>query len=637
MSTTRVTRRAWPLIAVLSASCGGASEPAVPGTCLAVAQDGRIYDPGAPDIPTGFVSRSAVAARSFLVVANHPVAGKAGCEILEQGGTATDAAIAVQLVLNLVEPQASGIGGGGFLVAYDAATRDVRTYDGRETAPAAATADYLRWISDAERTPPVPDARASGRSIGTPGIVRLLEAAHQAGGALPWQALFAPAIRIARDGFRISPRLAAAIAFSAPALARDPETRGYFLDASGAPRPAGARLTNPAFAATLQAIADGGAAAFYGGAIAQDIVDEIADTTGGITPGATTLDDLAGYRAVARPPVCIAYREHEVCGMAPPSSGGIAIAQILGVLAHFDLGAERPTAVDRDGGRPTALGVHLISEAERLAYADRDAYVADSDFVALPGGTTAAMLDAAYLAERAAQIQTTASLHTAPPGSFAMVTAAPAPAEEHGTSHITVVDPAGNAVALTTSIESDFGSLHMTRGGFLLNNQLTDFSSEPADSRGVAIANRVAGGKRPRSSMAPTLVFDRAGDARGELVLATGSPGGAAILQYVAKTLVGALDWGLDAQQAASLVDFGAANTPVTGVGGEHPAIDASDAGAHDPLVTALRALGHTVSVAPQTSGLGTIAVRSGAAGRFYEGGADPRREGVALGDTFRP
>jgi gamma-glutamyltranspeptidase / glutathione hydrolase len=625
------------------AACGGGTSDVVPGTCLAVSPDGQVYDPGtpgehgAPDIATGFVTRRAVDARSFLVVANHPVAAKAGCDVLIRGGSAVDAAIAVQMVLGLVQPQSSGLGGGGFLVRYDAATGTVHTYDGRETAPAAADENYLRWISSAQQTPPLPDARASGRSIGVPGVVAMLEAAHRDAGVLPWRDLFFRAIELANQGVRISPQLALAIRNNAAALGRDFETRFYFLDHDGAPLPEGTIQENQGLGRTLQAIADGGAAAFYTGAIAQHTVDEVADTSGGITPGALTLDDLANYHAVARDPVCAAYRDYQVCGMPPPSSGGIAIAQILGILAQFDLAALPPTGLDDNGGHPAVAAVHLVSEAERLAYADRDQYVADTDFVALPGGSPAALIDPAYLRQRAGLIRTTQSLGTASPGEFGMALGTPPAAPEHGTTQITIVDAAGNAVAMTSSVESEFGSFHMTADGFLLNNQLTDFSAEPLDAQSRPIANRVAGGKRPRSSMSPTLVFRAPGGARGELAMATGSPGGAVIIQYVAKTLVAALDWKLTAQQASALVDFGAANTPVTNVGGEHPDIDPSDGGVHDPLVTGLQSLGHTVNVAPATSGIATIIVRSATAGRYYEGGADPRREGVALGDTFKP
>lgn len=613
----------------------------VPGTCQAVSPTGQIYDPGtpgehgAPDILAGYLSRRALDARTFMVVANNPVAARAGCDILQAGGSAVDAAVAVQMVLNLTEPQSSGIGGGGFLVYYDAQTHAVRTYDGRETAPAAATGNYLRWISDSQQTPPVPD-NGSGRSIGTPGILALLETAHKDAGVLPWADLFAPAIRLATSGIRISPRLAASILNAVTGLGRDDNARSIYLDA-GKPRAQGTTLTNPALARTFQAIADGGAAAFYTGPIAQDIVDEVASTAGGtITPGQLTLADLAGYRAQVRDPVCTTYRDHEVCGMGPPSSGGIAVAQILGILEHTPIAAERVPMVDVNGGRPTVAAVHLVAEAERLAYADRDRYVADADVVPLPGGSPAALVDPAYLLTRAGLIDVDHSMGTAAPGNFGSALGTPPPVPEHGTSQITIVDGQGNAVAMTTSVNFEFGSLHVTRSGFVLNNQLDDFSVAPSDGAGAPIANAVAGGKRPRSSMAPTLVFQRSTGQR-QLELATGSPGGAAIIQYVAKALIGVLDWGLDAQQACALVNFGAENTPVTNIGGESPELDVRNGGANDPLITGLEALGHRINLLGQFSGLGTIVVRGGASGTYYEGGADPRREGIVLGDTFKP
>jgi gamma-glutamyltranspeptidase/glutathione hydrolase len=631
---------AWPALVIAAIGCGGDNRDVVPGTCLAVSPDGEVYDPGtpgehgAPASPGGFDDRRPATARSFMVVANHPVASKAGCDILRRGGSAIDAAVAVQMVLALVEPQSSGLGGGGFLVGYDAATGAVYSFDGRETAPGAATENYLRWNSDAQQTPPLPDARASGRSIGTPGILRMLYTVQRARGRLPWADLFAPAIQLAGDGVRIGPRLGRAIMNQAPGLARDAETRAQFLDGNGQPKPAGAVLTYPALAATMQAIAAGGADAFYTGAIANDLLDEIADTTGGITPGATTPGDLAGYTAMLREPLCVPYRDYTVCGMGPPA-GGIAVAQTLGILEHFDLASHPPAGIDDNGGRPDVMAVHLISEAERLAYADRDRYITDPAFMTAPSTGIGALLDPSYLAQRAALIDPAHSMGTAAPGEFAMALGDPPPAAEHGTTQITVIDDAGNAIALTSTIEAEFGSLHMTRGGVLLNNQLTDFSADPADAQGRPIANRVAAGKRPRSSTSPTLVFRGAGR---DLVLATGSPGGITIIQYVTKSLVAMLDWKLDAQQAAALVDFGAANTPVTNVGGEHPAIDASSGGARDPLVTGLAALGHMVNVSQQSSGVASIIVRTTPTGvRYYEGGADPRREGVALGDTFRP
>jgi gamma-glutamyltranspeptidase/glutathione hydrolase len=631
--------------AALMSGCG--SDDDGPDTisenaCLQVTGGGTVYNPGtpgeggAPEIPTGFVTRQAQFARSYMVVAANPLATKAGCDILKAGGSAIDAAIATQMVLNIVEPQSSGIGGGAFMLYYDAAKKTVQAYDGRETAPAAATENYLRWISDTQRTTPLPNARASGRSIGTPGVLHMLDAAYKDGGRLPWKDLFEPAIRIANDGFRISPRMSASIAASATQLARDPESRAYFLNPDLTAKASGTVLKSPALAATFTSIANGGIAAFYGGAIAQDIVDEIADTTGGITPGRTTLADLAAYRSVKREPVCMVYRIWWVCGMPPPSSGGLAVAQALSILETFDLTLYKPTALDDNGGRPVALGVHLVSEAERLAYADRDRYVADTDFVPLPGPVS--MLDKAYLRQRASLINLTRSMGTAQPGNLGPVSyGTAAPGTENGTTHVSVVDRHGNVVSLTTTVESAFGSFHMTRGGFLLNNQLTDFSAAPTDAQGLPIANRVAANKRPRSSMAPTLVFrSDSGGNRGEFRMATGSPGGATIIQYVIKTLVGVIDWGLDAQQATSMIAFGAANSPTTNVGGEHPNVNLANSGNDDALITGLRTLGHTVGTAAQSSGVGTIIRRSNPQGFFVlEGGADPRREGVVLGDLY--
>ena len=635
------------LVALLVAACGGNDDVDTVGenACLQYSASGAVYNPGtpgangAPEIPTGFASKKTAYSRSFMVVAANPLATKAGCEVLKKGGTAIDAAIATQMVLNLVEPQSSGIGGGAFMLHYERKTGAVTAYDGRETAPAAATENYLRWISATQQSTPLPNARASGRSIGTPGVLHMLDTAHRDGGKLSWKELFDPAIKIATEGFRISPRMSASIAGSAANLARDPEARAYFLDPNGAAKAVGTLLSSPALAATFQAIANGGAAAFYSGALAQDIVDEIGDTTQGITPGLTTLADLAAYRSVKRTAVCAPYRIVWVCGMPPPSSGGLAVAQILGILQSFDLSGHKPTALDDNGGKPSAFGVHLVAEAQRLAYADRDKYVADSDFVPLPGGSTAAMLDTTYLRSRASLIDLTRSMGVAQPGNLGAVTLGQqGPSVENGTTQVTVVDGYGNVVSMTTTIESGFGAFHMTRGGFLLNNQLTDFSAAPTDATGAPIANRVAALKRPRSSMAPTLVFRTASDGtRGEFRLATGSPGGSTIIQYLAKTLVGFVDWGLDAQQATSMVAFGAANSASTNVGGEHPNVDTGNGGNNDALITGLRALGHTVNTAAQSSGIGTIVRRSNPQGYYYlEGGADPRREGVVLGDLYR-
>ncbi|MEU7629464.1 gamma-glutamyltransferase family protein [Nocardia sp. NPDC049220] len=586
-----------------------------------------------PEIATGYrAGMTPVRTHTFAVSTANPVSTKAACEVLRDGGTAADALVAAQTVLGLVEPQASGIGGGAFLLYYDANTKSVEAYDGREVAPAAATENYLRWVGDTDRIEPKPNARASGRSIGVPGALRMLELSHHDHGKTAWRDLFDPAIGLADRGFPISPRLAGQIAESAKELSGDEDAKAYFLNPDGSPKAAHTLLTNPAMAKTLGAVAADGAQAFYTGAIARDIVDAAGRSSGGRTPGLITTKDLAGYQAKKRTALCTSYREREICGMPTPSSGGITVAATLGILENFDLATLRPDAIDRDGGKPNAQAVHLISEAERLAYADRNKYVADPDFIPLPGNSAQTLLNKDYLRQRAGLINPNRSMGTAQPGDFGPVPLGVGPQPpEHGTSHISVVDKYGNAASMTTTVESAFGSFHLV-DGFILNNQLTDFNADPLGTDGVPMANRVQPGKRPRSSMSPTLVFDKAPDgSRGELTHVAGSPGGAVIIQFVVKSLVNMFDWGLDPQQAVSAVAFGAGNSPSTGIGGEHPAIDATDNGDHDPLVLRLRELGHQVSVAPQSSGLSALK-RDNAGG--WIGGADPRREGVVLGDT---
>jgi gamma-glutamyltranspeptidase/glutathione hydrolase len=634
------------------AGCGGSSDdapvaPVADNGCLTttgstpvVVGSGLAGDPAAPEPASGYVvGHKLVTAKSYMVVANHPLATKAGCDILKAGGSAVDAAVAVQAVLGLVEPQSSSLAGGAFMLHYDARTKKVQAYDGRETAPAAATANYLRYIDDAGNlNPPVPSARASGRSIGTPGVMRMLELAHGDHGALPWNALFGQGTDLAANGFRIGGRLAAAIASSASNLKNDAEAAAYFLDAAGNPKPLGTTLTNPAYAEVLRALASQGADALYTGPIAADIVAKIQITTGAngsaITPGKTTLADLRAYKAVRREPVCTTYRAYYVCSMSPPSSGGIGVLSSLGILENFDMARNAPTAIDLEGGKPTVQGVHLVAEAERLAYADRDKYVADTDYVPLPGGSADTLLNKAYMRTRASLISTTRSMGVAQAGNLGAVPQGIDTTVERGTTHLSIVDRDGNVVTMTTTVESTLGSYHMSRG-IMLNNQLTDFSASPVDSAGLPVANRVAPGKRPRSTMAPTMVFN--GSGPGDFLMATGSPGGGTIIQYVVKTVVGALDWGLDAQQATSLVDFGAANSATTNVGGEHPNVNATNNGNDDPLVTGLRALGHTVSVAAQSSGISTIIRRQVGGTTVLTGGADPRREGIVLGDTSTP
>jgi gamma-glutamyltranspeptidase / glutathione hydrolase len=582
-----------------------------------------------PEVATGYrKDMTAVRTAHYAVVTANPLATQEACLVLNKGGTAADALVTAQAVLGLVEPQSSGIGGGGFLVYYDAAAGSVQAYDGREMAPKAATENYLRWISDSDRTEPKPDARASGRSIGVPGILRLLQDVHTEHGKTPWRDLFTPAVAMADDGFEISPRLAAAIADADPQLKVDPNASAYFLNPDGTPKPAGTKLTNPAYSKTLGVIASD-PRSFYTGDIARAIVAAAVDTSGGRTPSLMTPEDLSSYTAKQREPLCAPYRDKEICGMPPPSSGGIAVAATLGMLEHFPMADYTPHNVDLNGGKPTVMGVHLISEAERLAYADRDKYVADTDFVPLPGGSPNTLLNGDYLAGRAALISEQHTMGTAKPGEFGPPATTAPPTPEHGTSQISIVDAQGNAAAMTTTVESAFGSFHMV-DGFILNNQLTDFSAEPVGPDGVPVPNRIQAGKRPRSTMAPTLVFDQSAPGHGKLYAVAGSPGGSVIIQFVVKTVVEVIDWGLNPQQAVSAVDFGAANSPKTNVGGEHPAIDTSDNGDHDALVVGLRKLGHQVDLADQSSGLSAI-VRDVAG---WVGGADPRREGLVMGDT---
>lgn len=648
MRFSALTKVIAPLTGVVVVLAGCAAdenaEPDAAGPCAIVANGTPA--PKAPASPTVTTSRNistnpavatgyrkdmtAVRTSTYSVATANPLSTQAACEVLRDGGTAADALVAAQAVLGLVEPQSSGLGGGGFLLYYDAAADSVQAYDGREVAPAAATENYLRWISDTDRTEPKPDTRASGRSIGVPGIVRLMQKVHAEHGKTGWRDLFSPAVTLADDGFKISTRMAAAIAGAASQLKMDPPAAEYFLNPDGSAKSEGTVLTNPAYAKTLGVIASD-PQSFYTGAIAGDIVDAVADISGGRTPGVMTREDLAGYAVKMREALCSPYRGKVICGMPPPSSGGIAVASTLGTLEHFAMAGHKPTDIDLNGGRPSVMGVHLISEAERLAYADRDKYVADTDFVPLPGGTPNTLINTDYLAGRAALISEQRSMGTAKPGEFGPPTTPVPPPPEHGTSQISIIDARGNAASMTTTIESSFGSFHMV-DGFILNNQLTDFSAEPTGPDGAPVANRIQPGKRPRSSMAPTLVFDAADQpgTRGPLYATLGSPGGSVIIQFVVKTVVGMIDWGLDPQQAVSMVDFGAANTPKTNVGGEHPVIDTSDNGDHDPLVIGLRKLGHQVDLADQTSGLSAI-IRDNDG---FIGGADPRREGLVMGDT---
>jgi gamma-glutamyltranspeptidase/glutathione hydrolase len=528
--------------------------------------------------------------------------------MLKQGGSAIDAAIATQLVLTLVEPQSSGIGGGAFLMYFDG--KKVHAYDGRETAPAAATE---KLFQDADGKPLSREAGiVGGRSTGAPGVLRMLELAHKENGRLPWAKLFEPAIRLATHGFAVSPRLYALLSYD-KYLARDPVAAAYFYDKDKKPWPVGHVLKNPELARTLKEIAEGGADAFYKGRIARDIAAKVQSHP--TNPGLLTAQDIAAYQPKQRDPVCSDYKAYTVCGMPPPSSGGIAIAQMLGILEHT--GLEKYAPVD---GKVGADAVHLISEAGRLAYADRNRYVADTDFVPLPGKGIASLIDKRYLAQRAGLIseRSMGRATFGVPDTMAVAWGLDNAPERPSTSHLSVADPFGAVLSMTTSVEDAFGSRQMV-DGFILNNQLTDFSFDAQDENGP-IANRVQAGKRPRSAMSPTLVFDR---ATHKLVLSTGSPGGSAIINYVAKVLVGTLDWKLDVQQAISLPNFGSRNGPTELEAGRFP----------PAVVDALRARGHDVRQFDQNSGLQGIQRITRDGKEVWFGGADPRREGVVKGD----
>ncbi len=562
-------------------------------------------DERAPEIPTGYTQKAAVHTDHFMVAAANPLAAEAGKRMMARGGAPIDAAIAIQAVLTLVEPQSSGIGGGAFLLYYDG--KKVQAFDGRETAPAAAT-DTLFQNPDGSPLARM-NAIVGGRSVGAPGALRMLEAAHKEHGKLAWASLFEPAIELAEKGFAISPRLHALLAWDSY-LKRDPVAAAYFYDKNLTPWPVGHVLVNKPLAATLRAIAAGGADAFYQGAIARDIAAKVA--THATNPGKLTAQDIAAYRPRVREPVCVDFRRWRVCGMPPPSSGGIAIAQILGMLEIKDI---RPFAPRK--GEPGADAIHLFSEAGRLAFADRNRYIADPDFAPLPAQGTAGLVAHDYIATRAALIGQQ-SMGQAKPGSpftAKLAWGQDDAIEQPSTSHFVVTDAQGAGLSMTTSVEDAFGARQMV-DGFLLNNHLTDFSFDARDADGP-VANRVEPGKRPRSAMSPTLVFDK---ASGKLVLAVGSPGGPAIINYVAKVLVATLDWGMDVQSAISLPNFGSRNGPTE--------LEAGRASA--AVIDALKARGHAVRLIDQNSGVQAIA-RDPQGG--WLGGADPRREGIATGN----
>lgn len=553
---------------------------------------------------TGLVSASGT---RDMVAAAHPLATAAGREILDAGGSAVDAAIAVQMVLGLVEPQSSGIAGGAFMLAFDHRSARVRVYDGREVAPAGADE---RLFLHADGSPMgFHEAVVGGRSVGVPGVLRMLELAHRAHGRLPWKRLFEPAIRLARAGFEVTPRLNLLLS-GERYLALDADARALFYP-GGRPLAVGARLRNPAYADTLERIANGGADAFYRGPIANDIVAKV---TRHRNAGTMTLDDLAGYRAIEREPVCIELRRWRVCGVPPPSSGGIAVAQVLGMLEARNVIWPRPD--HGDGGEFVwpANAVHWISEAERLAFADRAVYVADPAFIPVD---VEGLVAPGYLASRAGLIAAR-SLGVVPAGQprgkVATLAADPSPMRT-ATTQLSIVDADGNAISMTTTIEDQFGARQLV-DGFLLNNQLTDFSFVPTVD-GLPVANRVAAGKRPRSTMAPTLVFDR---SDGALVAVLGAPGGSQIVEYVVKTLIGTLEMGIDVQRAIDSANFGSRNGPTELEQGRFPSSAIDD----------LKSRGHVLSFIEMTSGTQAIVLdREPGHQKRWIGGADARREGT--------
>ena len=534
--------------------------------------------------------------QTWMVAAANPHAVQAGASILESGGTAADALVAVQTVLGLVEPQSSGIGGGAFLVWYDAATQQLTTIDGRETAPLAATP---RLFQD-ENGEPLPffDAVIGGRSVGTPGTPALLQMAHDKWGRVDWSDLFEPAIKLSEDGFEVSPRLAGLIERDAERLGSHPVTAAYFLP-GGAPLAEGSMLTNAAYAASLQLMSDEGAGAIYNGALAKEIIETVQSAD---NPGVLAELDLAIYQAKERPAVCATYRGHDVCGMGPPSSGALTVGQILGMLEGYDLSAG-----------PDDLNVRrLMGDAARLAFADRGRYMADSDYVPMP---TQGLVDPAYLADRASLLDGDLALSEVAAGQpkfdHALNFANDYPIDLPSTSHVSIVDSYGNVASMTTTIENAFGSRVMV-GGFLLNNELTDFSFR-SHRDGVPIANRLEPGKRPRSSMAPTIVMKD-----GAPVMAIGSPGGSRIIGYVAEAIIAQLDWGMTVQEAVSSPHM------VNRFG----TYDLEEGTQATGLQSELEGIGYEVGVRGLNSGLHGIVI-----GDTLQGGADPRREGVAIGD----
>ena len=535
--------------------------------------------------------------RKFMISAANPLAAEAGRDMLARGGSAVDAAIATQMVLTLVEPQSSGIGGGAFLLHFDGNEKKLETYDGRETAPAAVKETHFLKTDGSKKK--FYEAVVGGGSVGVPGVVAMLALAHEDHGNLPWKDLFEPAIKLAEEGFLISSRLHFLLDRD-KYLKTKAAAANYFYNPDGSAKAAGTRLKNPALAATLKKIAKGGANAFYSGEIAKAIVETVRSDNQ--NPGLLTLDDMANYKAIKREPVCAPYRTYEVCGMGPPTSGGITLLQALRILESWGMPAINPGSAE---------AIDLIAQASALAFADRGKYLGDGDFIDIP---IKGLLGDEYIENRAQLVK---------PGESPLPFSAGIPVEKQGalgldnaielpsTSHFSILDSAGNAISMTTSVENVFGSRLMTNG-FILNNQLTDFSFSPVTEDGP-VANRIEPNKRPRSSMSPTMVFD----ADGTLEMVIGSPGGSRIIGYVMKTIIASLDWDMDMQSAIAMPHFISRNGT----------LDLEEGTPLADLAPALEAMGHKVKVRTLNSGLHGIRITESG----LDGGADPRREGVIL------
>ena len=556
-------------------------------------------DSVAPEQSSGIQQKQLVTAKDWMVTAANPLATQAGADILAQGGNAIDAMVTTQLMLGLVEPQSSGIGGGAFLVYWDANTKKLTTYDGRETAPLDATPQLFHD----ENGQPLKfyDAVVGGRSVGTPGTVKLMWDTHQKYGQLEWSKLIAPVIEVANNGFEISPRLATLIEKDAERLSRFATTKAYFFNSDGSPKAAGTLLKNPQYAATLDAIAKQGATAFYQGPIAASIIETVQKAAG--NPGVLAQKDFDAYSIKQREPVCLAYQSYDVCGMGPPSSGALTVGQILAITEQFDLKA---------WGAKDAKSWQVIADASRLAFADRGMFMADEDFVPMP---TQGLLDREYLKQRAELIKPGQALDSVsagnPPWSYAQRQSLDESIELPSTSHFNIVDKQGNIVSITTTIENAFGSRLMTNG-FLLNNELTDFSFR-THKDGKPIANRLEPGKRPRSSMAPTIIMQD-----DKPYMAIGSPGGSRIIGYVAQAIIAHTQWGMDIQQAINqphlLNRFGT--------------LDIEQGTSAESLKAELEQMGFEVNIRDLNSGLHAILLQRGQ----LQGAADPRREGTAVG-----